>query len=329
LDTQLTRDVLNVPRGRVGLLVVLAVAVAAGPAQGQLLLVLNNAGVGEYDAVTGAAINVNVVSFATTQPRYGIAVDGNNQLFASTRDVPANGVSVFNTSTGATINAHFIDAPTSRPFQIAVDDNNHLFVADYNNNCVSEYDATTGATINPLFISGAAPYGLLTDHSNHLFVSYFSGSVGEYNATTGAAINASFVSGINNPFGMALDAMHNHLFVSHFDDATSNRVIGEYDATTGATINSLFINPGGIAAGALELDNNNHLFVTRPENGAVGEYDATTGAIINAAFINQTFPQDLVFVPVPEPSTLLLAGIGFAGFAARGWRRGGASPRAA
>ena len=56
----------------------------------------------------------------------------------------------------------------------------------------------------------------------------------------------------------------------------------------------------------------------------MGEYDATTGATINATFINSSQglnnPEDLAFVAVPEPSSLLLVA-GAAVSAAGMWRR--------
>ena len=317
------------PASLLCLVTLLATGFTSPSAHGGVLLVLSNDKVGEYDAATGAAINPNLILLPTPlPPRHGIAFDGNNRVFVSTAAEPGNGVSVFNATTGASINPNFINTPSSTPRQIALDGNNHLFVADTSTDLsvrgVGEYDATTGATIKQLFIdnSGGAPYGLLLDHNNHMFVSYFNGPVGEFDATTGAAINANFISfQINNPAGMALDAAHNHLFVSHFDSSSSTRVVGEYDATTGATINAVFISPGGIGAASLAFDNNNHLFVTTGAFGTVGEYDATTGATINAGFINQNFPQDVIFVPtlVPEPSTFVLAGMGFFVFVACRW----------
>jgi PEP-CTERM motif len=314
--------------------ITLALAFAAPPAHArQVLLVPNisNNTVGEYNAVTGATINANFINGQGLNNPDGLALDANNHLFVSNRVAPFFGgpplpgsVGEYDATTGATINAPFIQG-LNYPHQLALDANNHLFVAINGNNAIGEYDATTGATINPAFVSLNpalnSPLGIALDRNNHLFaVSQNSpalgGVVGEYDATTGATINASFISlGSNRPFGLALDAL-NHILVT---DATGGTV-AEYDATTGATINATFINGLSSPIG-LALDGNNHLFVANQGNNTVGEYDATTGATINATFINGqglSTPRFLLFVPaVPEPSSMLmLAGAAVAGL----WR---------
>jgi hypothetical protein len=202
----------------------------------------------------------------------------------------SNTVGAYNAVTGTPINTAFISGPNA--YGLAVDSNNHLFVSNGSfNTTVGEYNATTGVTINAAFIQLPPTQfivnaALSLDGNNHLFVSNnVTNTVGEYNATTGATISAAFINGqgLNNGAAMALDAVHNHLFVTSLG-ATSSWV-GEYDATTGATINANFITFVGNANGGLALDGNNHLFVVDNFNGIVGEYDAITGAPINAAFI--------------------------------------------
>jgi hypothetical protein len=244
-------------------------------------------------------------------------------------------VGEYNATTGSTINASFISngQGLGGPFGILLDSNNHLLVANATINTVGEYDATTGANINPTFVNGQGlnnPNGLVLDGNNHLFVANSgNNTVGEYDATTGATINASFINnqqGLNGPRWMALDATLHHLFVA---DA-GNGTVGEYDAVTGATISAAFI-MGFPIVGGLTLDGSNHLFVAsflisggNLISNNVGEYDATTGAAINATFINNgqglSAPAGLLFVPIPEPSSLMLV----AGAAVSGvvmWRR--------
>jgi hypothetical protein len=214
-------------------------------------------------------------------------------LFVSNGHYNGN-VGEYDATTGATINANFING-INYPLGLALDGNNHLFVANVNSttNGVGEYNASTGATINASFISFGVyvPQALALDRNNHFFVAntfngYFSGNtIGEYDATTGATINPTFINGqgLFGPSAIALDG-NNHLFVASGTGST----VGEYDATTGATLNALLIGSGQglLRPIGLALDGNNHLFVLNSGTNTVGEYDATTGATINATFIN-------------------------------------------
>src|SRR5205807_892381 len=144
-----------------------------------------------------------------------VAVDGSNHLFVASEGAPGPMVGEYDATTGATINANFINVNQglSTAEAMVVDTrNNHLFVADGND--VREFDATTGATIRYNFLHTGSPQGFALDGLNHLFVSgapgYY-GGVEEYDAVTGAAINLNFVSGLSVPAGLALDGS-NHLF---------------------------------------------------------------------------------------------------------------------
>ena len=106
-------------------------------------------------------------------------------------------VGQYNASTGATVNAAFINGQgLTDPSESALDGSNHLFVANYNNFTVGQYNASTGTTVNAAFIGGQDPIGapsaLALDGNNHLFVVEYN-RVGEFNATTGATINAAFI----------------------------------------------------------------------------------------------------------------------------------------
>jgi hypothetical protein len=198
-----------------------------------------------------------------------------------------NTVGAYNAVTGATINPAFIGTSQGLnvPWGLALDGNNHLFVANDpagTNGWAGLYNATTGATINANFLTVPAGYvglnfsWLALDANNHAFVLAGAG-VREYDATTGAPINMGFIS---PPVGaaLALDGQ-NHIFVG------GGTTVAEYDATTGATMNASFITltgPGAVSG--LTVDALGHLLLAKT-NGSVGEYDVVTGATINANFV--------------------------------------------
>jgi PKD domain len=204
------------------------------------------------------------------------------QLYVNQQAPPTSqaqsGVSEYNTTTGAAINANFITG-LNEPVAIAVSGND-LFVANIiggTAGVVSEYNAVTGTPINASFVAGLADPSGLALSGNNLFVGSSSGTIGVYDATTGAAINASFITGLSQPIGLAVS--DNTIFVANF----GNQTIGKYNAMTGVAINASFIT-GLNSPIALAVSGNN-LLVANSENGTVGEYDATTGAVINVNFI--------------------------------------------
>ncbi len=135
-------------------------------------------------------------------------MDNKNHLFVSSYQ--SNTVGEYDTTTGATINADFINGQGLRnPDVLLLDGLNHLFVGDnHDTTTVGEYDATTGATINAAFVPdapGNGTYALALDGSDHLFVAGIDGGVGEYDATTGATIN-EHLNALNDISGLAVIA---------------------------------------------------------------------------------------------------------------------------
>ena len=129
-------------------------------------------------------------------------------------DIQGTAVAQYNATTGATIDAHFVNQQgLSQPSALLLDGNNHLFVANYGNNTVGEYDATTGATLDAVLIGssqgiGPANWAGVRREQPPLFVAnYGNNTIGEYDATTGATINATFIS------GPGLDAPADVLFI--------------------------------------------------------------------------------------------------------------------
>jgi PEP-CTERM motif len=304
-------------------IIVLAVAAAPDATAKQVIYVVSDNLVGEYNAVSGATINAALINGQGLNGAAGIAY-GNGNLYISNSD--NNTIGEYNATTGATVNSAFINGQgLNAPGGLALDLSNHLFVVS--TPVVGQYNATTGATINSIFVSGqqglVLPSGIAVDGSNHMFVANFgNNTVGEYDATTGATINTAFVSGqgLNHPVWIALDGL-GHLLVVNNGNGPTNGSIGEYVAATGAAINASLIGPLAEPDG-IALDGNNHLFVSFPNTNTIAEYNAATGALINPTFISGqglNGPEAMVFVgAVPEPGSMALVAVAAA--AAVGWR---------
>jgi hypothetical protein len=100
----------------------------------------NNGSVGEYDAITGAAINAN---FITGPNSFGLALSGNNLFVANWVGTT---VGEYDATTGVAVNANFITG-LNNPTGLALSGGN-LFVSSYNGGTVGEYDAATGDPID-------------------------------------------------------------------------------------------------------------------------------------------------------------------------------------
>ena len=97
----------------------------------------------------------------------------------------------------------------------------------------------------------------------------------------------------------------------------TNTVVGTYDAATGAVINPALIT-GQIANApwGITLDDNNHLFWSNPLGNSISEFNAITRATVDAAFVNGqglNQPKSVLFMSVPEPSSLALAALSLLG----------------
>src|SRR5438094_320462 len=151
-------------RALVGLfLSAIALSILSNTAHAQLYVSQQAGRVGEYDAITGAAINANFIT-GLNNP-FSLALSGNDLFVA---EFSAERVGKYDATTGAAINANFITGLT--PAGVALSGNN-LFVTNYGPfGSVGKYDATTGAAINASFITGTNYPIRLELSGNNLFV---------------------------------------------------------------------------------------------------------------------------------------------------------------
>ena len=294
--------------------VLLLVAVLAPPpARAGTLLVADsgsgNGQVEEYDASSGALIThtfIQTVPLGGGSPA-GMVLDSvNNHLFFNSDMGGNNTVSEYNATTGALMALNFVPAHLSSNLSPAVG-GGHLFVGvDHSEWCGEcSYNAISGASAGSIDFGGGV-YGMTVDSSGHLFVDAdIAGNVTvrEYDASTAALITSNFISTgpfLGNAASMLVDNSGN-LFVAPNSTLST---VSEYNSS-GAFIRNL---GSTVAPWGLALDDSGNLFISYASN-FVEKDNALTGAVINANFILPTGLNSagLVFLPVPEPGSMILA----------------------
>ena len=263
------------------------------PAAGANLWVANigSATIGEYNATTGATVNVALVS-GLNQP-HGIAVVPEPSTWvlltigavslavaAVRRRMRESSASITMTGLLPRALSTLLLAVTALWALPAAGAN--LFVTNFNGNTIGEYNATTGAPVNASLVSGLSnPQGIAVSGGNLWVTNPSSGTIGEYNATTGAPVNASLVSGLILPHGIAVSG--GNLWVTD-----SGIAVREYNATTGAPVNTSLITGfvGGGAFGIAVSGANLWVTIAFGSSNTIGEYNATTGAPVNASLVS-------------------------------------------
>lgn len=263
--------------------------------------------VGKY-ALDGTVINASLITSGLSNPT-GIKLGPDGFLYVSNRG--SGNIGRF--ATDGTGNPTYITGLTE-PFGIDFDGFGNMYVASYQStNSVRKY-APDGTPINMEYVTGLPQAeGLAFDPAGNLYVSDFGlGTVSKY-SPTGTLINASFVSGLSNPTAIAIDANFN-LFVSQYGGSR----VGKYDAST-QTFTTSFLT--GITEPEGIVINADGTILTASLNGSrVQKFSASGGNAIVNPFISlgsnayaMTGPS--LFVPVPEPSSLLQGCAGVAGLA--------------
>jgi len=287
----------------------IALAVSAGTslvpraARADLIFETNyaNGTVGEY-TTSGATVNASLVT--GLQGSFGVVTDGSNLYVAN---FSAGRIGKY-TMSGATVNASLITG-LNGPLGLAISGSN-LFVSNPNNGTIGKY-TTSGATVNAALVTGLSfPEGIDVSGNNLFVTNRNSGTVGEYSTINGSAVNASLITGlpVSGQFGLVdLKVSGSNLFVTN----NASKTIAKYD-TTGDTLAAPLIQfvggnlPTGIAVSGTDL------YETNNDAGTIGHYSAIDGSVVNASLITglSAQPRGIIVVPVPEPVTGSLLGIG-------------------
>jgi hypothetical protein len=272
--------------------------IASSTVRAQIFVTEDNA-IGEYDAITGAALNPPVI---TADDPWAIT-ESAGQLFVA--DFGTATISSYSTS-GTLINPA-LTQHSNLPLDGVAASGTDLFTVTYNNEIlgngtIGEY-TSAGVTVDAPLVSGLTdPEGIAASGGFLYVTDYTDGTVSKY-TTSGVLVNPTLISGLHEPIGIAVSG--ETVFVTNVTGT-----IGAY-TLTGATVNATLISglntPWGLTVSG------NDLFVTnvgdgRAGDGSIGEY-TISGATANASLITGLdFPKGIVVVP--EPSTIVLAVLG-------------------
>ncbi|PWB72757.1 hypothetical protein C3F09_06125, partial [candidate division GN15 bacterium] len=145
----------------------------------------------------------------------GLAWKNASELYVA--DAVGGQILRFDGATGAFIS---VFTTATSPYDIVFGPNGNLFVASSTGNSVDEYDGSTGAFVRAFVSSGSGglsrPRGMLFDPFGDLLVaSYGSNQILQFSGTTGGFIRVwNDATAITEPFGLAMNAITNHIYYS-------------------------------------------------------------------------------------------------------------------
>jgi hypothetical protein len=207
-------------------------AIAVG---GDNLFVVNSVGgkfgqsIGEYSALTGAAINPTLIP--GLQGRVGVAAFGDILFVTSSA---THRIDEYNAVTGALIKQGFVmGLKLKGPAELAVSGDNLLVVnstAGKGHESIGEYSALNGSTVKEALVPDVHGRVDIAVSGTNLFVTNVPNhSIDEYDAATGMLLKEGFVTGLHGPSDIAV--FEGDLFVT---DAQNQR-IDIFNATTGVS----------------------------------------------------------------------------------------------
>lgn len=190
------------------------------------------------------------------------------------------------------------------PGDVRVAGDGSIYVADYFGGNVFRYSAS-GASLGLFVSTGLLRADFMAfDASGNLYVTDFLSGVIRRISPTGVDLG-TFAS-LPGAEGMSFDATGN-LYVSSF----STNIIEKF-SPSGVDLGT-FASTGLNQPYGLGFDHGGNLYAANYGNGTIRKFSPSgtdLGNFVSAGLIN---PRDLVFVRVPEPSTLVLLVVGVVG----------------
>lgn len=257
-----------------------------------------------FDQTNGAFLGTFVTagSGGLSQP-VGMRLGPDGSLFVSS--FGTNQILKYDGKTGA-YQGVFVSGPSlSNPADLRFGSDGSLYVANFGDATVTRYDGTTGALLDTYTGPDLSqPTSVLFDGMGRLLVSSF----GTDKILRLDASSSSFVpfasSGVLGPSGLAIGPDAN-LYVA----SLLGFEVRKYDIGSGADLGA-FASTGDFSYPSDVLfDLDGRLLVTSLTFASVLGYDGVTGAAqgVFAGGNGLNLPAQLLLIPVPEPSSALLA----------------------
>jgi sugar lactone lactonase YvrE len=250
--------------------------------------------------------------FASGIDGWALAFDSAGNLYGS------SGSTIEKITPGGSASA-FATLGTGFAAGMAFAPNGNLFVSTYSTDMI--YEITPGGVVSVFANAGSAnPSGLAFDSAGNLYVAYsYTDTIEKFAANSNVG-TVFATTGEDGPFGLAFDANGNlyaaingHNEIAEFNSQGNMSVFLQGPLPAGN--NSDLDGPMGLA-----FDSSDNLYVV---NNPANSIEKITPAKVASVFANTDMdsPEFLAIqpgLPVPEPSGIALAGLGFAMLL---WRR--------
>jgi WD40 repeat protein len=283
---------------------------AVGPAWADLFVSSQNTNtVFRFDETTGAFIEKLIGPSAGLNSPVGMRIGPDGKLYIANQ---GNGViNKYDFGTGTiSVFANTAIAPTDIQFL----SNGNMIVSDFFGTTVQQYDITNGNSLGTFATSAALsqPTNMLIDGNNLYVSSLGTGSVVRFNATTGAFIDTyvgAGSGGLTFPAGIQFGPDSN-FYVSSL---LTHQVI-RYDSSDTAPIDPLapipFVSAPNDSFPSDLLFVGNDLLIATTGSFGILKYSGGSLSTFASHPDLQIAGQMLLYSPIPEAGTLVLAGLG-------------------
>jgi sugar lactone lactonase YvrE len=235
----------------------------------------------------------------------GLAFDGSGNLYVANTGGGLQGSPSIEKFSSSGTGSVFTTSGLSYPADLAFDENGNLYVANAGNNTVEEFNSSGTGSVFATATSGLdSPFGLAFDSSGNLYVANYSNTILKFTPSGTGTVFAT--SGLDNPQALAFDSSGN-LYVANY----GNNTIEKFNASgIGSTFASYSTN--GLAQYlqgpiGLAFDSSGDLFVADHLSESILEIDPAGNMSLFASGLSAA---DYLAIEIPEPSSLLLLGLG-------------------